>query len=518
MNVIRFSDLCAQGRVAGKRVFIRADLNVPQDDAGQITEDTRIRASMPCIQMALDAGAAVMVTSHLGRPTEGAFKPADSLAPVAERLAQLMGRPVPLLVDWVDGVNVQPGQVVLLENCRVNPGEKKNNEALAKKMAALCDIFVHDAFGTAHRAEASTYGIAEFAPVACAGPLLAAEMDAITLALANPKRPLVAIVAGSKVSTKLTILKSLADKVDQLIVGGGIANTFMLASGLAIGKSLAEHDLLPEARAVMDAMKARGAAVPIPTDVVTAKSFSADAVATVKAAQDVAEDDLILDIGPETAAALALQLKSAGTIVWNGPVGVFEFAAFANGTRTLAHAIAESSAFSIAGGGDTLAAIAKYGIEKQVGYISTGGGAFLEVLEGKTLPAFEILARRAAADLPCLTAASAPDLDIARGVEMMGSETSLRKILKTVVDSLTTNLPAIEAALAQGDVALASRLLHGIKGYVPIFCTDSLIAQVAHLEGLSKTATAAEMAPLYATLAPRLAALLTEVKTFVAQA
>ena len=396
MNVIRFSDLCSQGQVKGKRVFIRADLNVPQDDAGQITEDTRIRASIPCIQMALDAGAAVMVTSHLGRPTEGQFKPADSLAPVARRLSELMGRDIPLLADWVDGVSVQPGQLVLLENCRVNPGEKKNNEDLARKMAALCDIFVHDAFGTAHRAEASTYGIAQFAKVACAGPLLAAEMDAITLALAQPKRPLVAIVAGSKVSTKLTILKSLAGKVDQLIVGGGIANTFMLAAGLRIGKSLAEPDLLADAVAVIDAMKARGAAVPIPVDVVTAKTFSADAVASVKAAQDVADDDLILDIGPQTAAALAEQLKAAGTIVWNGPVGVFEFAAFENGTRVIAHAIAESSAFSIAGGGDTLAAIAKYGIEKRIGYISTGGGAFLEVLEGKTLPAFEILTKRAA--------------------------------------------------------------------------------------------------------------------------
>jgi phosphoglycerate kinase len=396
MNVIRFSDLCAQGQVTGKRVFIRADLNVPQDEAGVITEDTRVRASIPCIQMALDAGAAVMVTSHLGRPTEGEFKPADSLAPVAQRMAELMGREIPLIANWVDGVTVQPGQLVMLENCRVNPGEKKNNEALAKKMAALCDIFVHDAFGTAHRAEASTYGIAQFAKVACAGPLLAAEMDAITLALANPKRPLVAIVAGSKVSTKLTILKSLADKVDQLIVGGGIANTFMLAAGLKIGKSLAEPGLVADAKAVMDAMQARGAAVPIPTDVVTAKTFSPDAVATVKAATEVADDDLILDIGPQTAAALAAQLKSAGTIVWNGPVGVFEFAAFENGTKVIAHAIAESSAFSIAGGGDTLGAIAKYGIEKQVGYISTGGGAFLEVLEGKTLPAFEILSRRAA--------------------------------------------------------------------------------------------------------------------------
>jgi len=397
MNAIRFSDLCAQGQVTGKRVFIRADLNVPQDDAGNITEDTRIRASIPCIKMALDAGAAVMVTSHLGRPTEGTLTPADSLAPVATRLAELLGRPVPLLQNWVDGVSVKAGDVVLLENCRVNKGEKKNNEELAKKMAALCDIFVHDAFGTAHRAEASTYGIAQFAKVACAGPLLAAEMDAITLALANPKRPMVAIVAGSKVSTKLSILMSLASKVDQLIVGGGIANTFMLASGLKIGKSLAEPDLLADAKAVIEAMRARGAAVPIPTDVVTAKTFAADAPATVKAATDVADDDLILDIGPQTAALLAAQLKVAGTIVWNGPVGVFEFPAFENGTRVIAHAIADSSAFSIAGGGDTLAAIAKYGIEKQIGYISTGGGAFLEVLEGKTLPAFEILARRASA-------------------------------------------------------------------------------------------------------------------------
>ena len=405
MNVIRFSDLCAQGKVTGQRVFIRADLNVPQDDAGHITEDTRIRASIPAIKMALDAGAAVMVTSHLGRPTEGAFKPEDSLAPVAVRMGELLGAPyangVPLVSNWVDGFQVNgkalaPGQLVLLENCRVNKGEKKNDETLAKKMAALCDIFVHDAFGTAHRAEASTYGIAQFAPIACAGPLLAAEMDAITKALAAPKHPLVAIVAGSKVSTKLTILKSLATKVDQLIVGGGIANTFMLAAGLKIGKSLAEADLVPEAKAVIDAMKARNAAVPIPVDVVTAKTFSADAVATVKLAADVADDDLILDIGPQTAALLAAQLKLAGTIVWNGPVGVFEFPAFENGTKVIAHAIADSSAFSIAGGGDTLAAIAKYGIEDKIGYISTGGGAFLEVLEGKTLPAFEILTKRAA--------------------------------------------------------------------------------------------------------------------------
>ena len=397
MNVLRFEDLIAQGRVAGKRVFIRADLNVPQDDAGRITEDTRIRASIPCLEMALKAGAAVMVTSHLGRPTEGTLGPADSLAPVAQRLGELMAREVPVIANWVDGVAVAPGQLVMLENCRVNPGEKKNDEALAKKMAALCDIFVHDAFGTAHRAEASTYGIAQFAEVACAGPLLAAEIDAVTRALANPKRPLVAIVAGSKVSTKLSILQALAGKVDQLIVGGGIANTFMLAAGLPIGKSLAEASLIGEAKAVIAAMDKRGAAVPIPTDVVTAKEFKADAKATVKRATEVEADDLILDIGPETATALAAQLMKAGTIVWNGPVGVFEFDAFAGGTEAIARAIAASPAFSIAGGGDTLAAIAKYGIEKDVGYISTGGGAFLEVLEGKTLPAFEILQKRAAA-------------------------------------------------------------------------------------------------------------------------
>ena len=382
MNVLRFSDLAAAGKARGQRVFIRADLNVPQDDAGNITEDTRVRASVPCIRMALDAGAAVMVTSHLGRPTEGEFKPEDSLAPVAKRLGELLGRDVPLVANWVNGVDVAPGQVVLLENCRVNKGEKKNNEELAKKIAALCDIFVHDAFGTAHRAEASTYGIAQFAKIACAGPLLAAEIDAISKALANPKRPLVAIVAGSKVSTKLTILQSLAKNVDGLVVGGGIANTFMLAAGLPIGNSLAEPDLLGDAKSVIEAMKARGAEVPIPVDVVTAKKFAAD--------------DLILDIGPKTAELLAAKLKAAGTIVWNGPVGVFEFDAFSKGTEAIARAVAESSAFSIAGGGDTLAAIAKYGIEKDVGYISTGGGAFLEVLEGNMLPAFEILAQRAA--------------------------------------------------------------------------------------------------------------------------
>jgi phosphoglycerate kinase len=396
MNVLRLSDLIAQGHVAGKRVFIRADLNVPLDAQGHITEDTRVRASMPAIEAALKAGAAVMVTSHLGRPTEGAFKPEDSLAPVAKRMGELLGREVPLLSHWVDGVTVAPGQVVLLENCRINKGEKKNSEELSRKMAALCDVFVNDAFGTAHRAEATTYGIAQYAPIACAGPLLAAEIDAITAALATPKRPLVAIVAGSKVSTKLTILQALSSKVDGLIVGGGIANTFMLAAGLSIGKSLAEADLVGEARAVIEAMKARGAEVPIPVDVVVAKEFKPDSPASVKAANEVAADDLILDIGPKTAALLAEKLKAAGTIVWNGPVGVFEFDAFANGTETVARAIAASPAFSIAGGGDTLAAIAKYGIEKEVGYISTGGGAFLEILEGKTLPAFEILQKRAA--------------------------------------------------------------------------------------------------------------------------
>jgi phosphoglycerate kinase len=395
MKFQRFQTLCAQGAVAGKRVFIRADLNVPQDADGRITEDTRVRASVPCIEMALKAGAAVMVTSHLGRPTEGAFQAIDSLASVAERLSALLGQPVRLASDWIEGVSVAAGEVVLLENCRVNVGEKKNDTALAKKMAALCDVFVHDAFGTAHRAEASTYGIAEHAPIACAGPLLAAEMDAIGKALQAPKRPLVAIVAGSKVSTKLTILDALSKNVDNLIVGGGIANTFMLAAGLPIGKSLAEPDLLEAARQVLASMQARGAAVPIPTDVVTAKHFAPDAIATVKKATDVEADDLILDIGPETAALLAEQLKRAGTIVWNGPVGVFEFAAFENGTKVLAQAIAQSDAFSIAGGGDTLAAIAQYDISEQVSYISTGGGAFLEVLEGKTLPAFEVLARRA---------------------------------------------------------------------------------------------------------------------------
>jgi len=395
MKFNRLSDLIAQHQLQGKRVFIRADLNVPQDAAGNIAEDTRVRASVPAIRQALDAGAAVMVTSHLGRPTEGEFKPEDSLAPIAKRLAQLLGQPVELRQNWVDGVEVAPGQVVLLENCRVNKGEKKNSDELAQKIAKLCDIYVNDAFGTAHRAEATTHGVAKFAPIACAGPLLAAELDALGKALNQPARPLVAIVAGSKVSSKLTILKALADKVDNLIVGGGIANTFLLASGLKIGKSLAEPDLVEEAKAIIEMMAKRGASVPIPVDVVCAKEFSPTAVATIKKVSEVDDDDLILDIGPQTAATLAAQIAQAGTLVWNGPVGVFEFDQFGAGTKTLALAIAGSKAFSIAGGGDTLAAIAKYQIADKIGYISTGGGAFLEFLEGKTLPAVEILLQRA---------------------------------------------------------------------------------------------------------------------------
>ncbi|CAB3634558.1 MAG: phosphoglycerate kinase [Achromobacter sp.] len=394
-KVNTLSALAKAGALSGKRVFIRADLNVPFDDAGRISEDTRIRASVPGIRLALDAGAAVMVTSHLGRPKEGVLTEADSLAKVGQRLSELLGMPVPLVQNWVDGVKVEPGLVVLLENCRVNVGEKKDDEALSRKMAALCDVYVNDAFGTAHRAEATTHGIARFAPVACAGPLLEAELDALGRALHEPKRPLVAIVGGSKVSTKLSILQSLADKVDQLVVGGGIANTFMLAAGLPIGKSLAEPDQVDQARAVIELMKQRGADVPIPVDVVCAKAFGADAEATVKAADEVAADDMILDIGPQTAQQLAAILKQAGTIVWNGPVGVFEFDQFANGTKVVAQAIADSEGFSIAGGGDTLAAIAKYGIGEQVGYISTGGGAFLEFLEGKTLPAVAVLQERA---------------------------------------------------------------------------------------------------------------------------
>jgi len=388
----RLSDL----DLAGKRVFIRADLNVPQDDRGAITDDTRIKASVPAIEHCLKAGAAVMVTSHLGRPTEGEFKPEDSLAPIGERLATLLGQPVRLQRDWVDGgFALAPGEVVLLENCRVNPGEKKDSEPLARRMAALCDVYVNDAFGTAHRAEATTHGIARFAPEACAGPLMAAELDALGRVLGAPQRPLVAIVAGSKVSTKLTILKALAAKVDRLIVGGGIANTFMAAEGLPIGRSLAEHDLLDEAKAIIALMKDRGAEVPIPTDVVVATEFSANAAATVKAAADVGANDLILDIGPQTAQRLADMLASAGTIVWNGPVGVFEFPAFAHGTEAIARAIAASPGYSIAGGGDTLAAIAKFGIAGDIDYISTGGGAFLEFLEGRTLPAVAALEARA---------------------------------------------------------------------------------------------------------------------------
>jgi phosphoglycerate kinase len=391
MSAMKFLRLQDQS-LADQRVFIRADLNVPQDESGKITDDTRIRASLPAIQLASKVGAAVMVTSHLGRPTEGELKAEDSLAPIAARMSELLGAPVRLISNWVEGgFKVAAGEVVLLENCRCNVGEKKNSDELAQKMAALCDIYVNDAFGTSHRAEATTHGIAKFAKIACAGPLLAAELDALGKALLAPKRPLVAIVAGSKVSTKLTILQSLGQKVDRLIVGGGIANTFMAAQDMPIGKSLAEVDLIPEARRIMNMMTARGAAVPIPTDVVVAKEFSATAVGTLKPAGEVQADEMIFDIGPNSAEQLANIVKYAGTIVWNGPVGVFEFDQFEGGTKALAKAIAESDAFSIAGGGDTLAAIAKYGITDQVSYISTGGGAFLEFLEGKELPAVKAL-------------------------------------------------------------------------------------------------------------------------------
>jgi len=382
--------------VRGKRVFIRSDMNVPQDDAGNITDDTRIKASVPGIRDAAARGGAIMVTTHLGRPTEGKWSEADSLAPVAKRLSELLGRPVPLVRDWVDGgawhSALKPGDVVLLENCRFNSGEKKDDDALARKMAALCDIYVNDAFGTAHRAEATTHGIARHAAVACAGPLLAAELDALGKALANPARPLVAIVGGSKVSTKLTVLKALLAKVDVLVVGGGIANTFILAANGRIGKSLAEADLVGEARSILDAFPGK---VPIPVDVVCAKEFSATATAKEKAVEDVEADDLILDIGATSIAVLKTIIAKAGTIVWNGPVGVFEFEAFAGGTRELGEAIAASKAFSIAGGGDTVAAIHKFGIEDRISYISTAGGAFLEFLEGKKLPAVAVLEERA---------------------------------------------------------------------------------------------------------------------------
>ena len=392
MKFQRLSDV----DVRGKRVFIRADLNVPQDDSGAITDDTRIRASLPAIQDALARGAAVMVTSHLGRPTEGQWSEANSMAPVAERLSALLGKPVPLVRDWVDGgswhATLAAGQAVLLENCRFNKGEKKNDDALAQKMAKLCDVYCNDAFGTAHRAEATTQGIAKFAAIACAGPLMAAELDALGKALANPARPLVAIVAGSKVSTKLTVLKALAAKVDVLIVGGGIANTFILAAHGQIGKSLAEPDLVGEAQAILDAFPGK---VPIPVDVVCAKEFSASAAPTLKAIDNVEDDDMILDLGPSSIAVLKQIVAKAGTIVWNGPVGVFEFDAFAGGTKALAEAIATSPAFSIAGGGDTVAAINKFGIADRVSYISTAGGAFLEFLEGRTLPAVAVLEARA---------------------------------------------------------------------------------------------------------------------------
>jgi phosphoglycerate kinase len=381
--------------LAGKRVFIRSDLNVPFDDHGKISDDTRIRASVAAIALAIKAGAAVMVTSHLGRPKEGEFKPEDSLAPVAARLSELLGVKVPLVANWVNGVGVNPGQVVLLENCRLNKGEKSDSEELSRQMAALCDIYVDDAFGTAHRAEATTHGIAKYAAVACAGPLLAAELDALTKALAAPARPLVAIVGGSKVSSKLSILRSLAEKVDALIVGGGIANTFLLAAGHDVGHSLAEPDLVGEAKAILALMRARGAEVPLPEDVVCAKGLTSNAIATLKNIADVAPDDLILDIGPSASAEIGGIVKKAGTIVWNGPVGAFEYDQFGAGTRALAQAISESKAFSIAGGGDTLAAIAKYGMTDKISYSSTGGGAFLEFLEGKTLPAVEILVQRA---------------------------------------------------------------------------------------------------------------------------
>jgi phosphoglycerate kinase len=390
-RILRMTDL----DLAGKRVLIREDLNVPVTD-GEVTSEQRILAALPTMRLALESGAAVMVTSHLGRPKEGKWSEEDSLAPVARRLALHLGRDVPLLRDWVDGVEVQPGELVLLENCRMNVGEAADDETLSKKYAALCDVYVMDAFGTAHRAQASTHGAIRHAKIACGGPLLMAELDALANALENPKRPLLAIVGGSKVSTKLELLSSLLAKVDQLIVGGGIANTFIAAAGHPVGASLCEHELLDTARRILADAKARGADIPIPVDVVVAAKFSADAQATVKRVQDVAAGDMILDIGPETAASYAALIAKAGSVLWNGPVGVFEFDAFGGGTRTLAKAIAASDAFSIAGGGDTLAAVDKYGVEDGISYISTGGGAFLEFCEGKELPAVAALQARSA--------------------------------------------------------------------------------------------------------------------------
>lgn len=399
MHVKTLEELAKAGQLAGKRVMIRSDLNAPHDEAGHITNEARLVASVPAIRMALDAGAAVMEVSHRGRPTEGTVTEADSLVHVARRMGELLGRPMPLVENWVDGgFDVKPGEVVMLQNCRCNAGEKKCDEALSKKYAALCDVFVHDAFGTAHRAQASTVGVARFAPVVCAGPLMAAEIDALTRAVENAKHPLAAIVGGSKVSTKLTILSNLAEKVDQLIVGGGILNTFLLAAGKPVGKSLAEPELVDECKRVLAILEKKGASLPMPVDVVVAKAFAEDAEHRVADVDDVREDEMILDVGPKTAAMLGELLRSAGTIVWNGPVGVFEMAPYAEGTRQMAEAIAEATekgAFSIAGGGDTVSAVAKFGVEDRISYISTGGGAFLEFLEGKTLPAVAVLEERA---------------------------------------------------------------------------------------------------------------------------